>query len=88
MIPASSFGGLNHVTVANLNVGRRDVSFRGKARKYLLYRSITGHDPGCVKTVEAVVSAQEQNQTCGFGESFMRERQLVRINLATARSAG
>jgi hypothetical protein len=26
------------------------------------------NDPGCAKTLEAVVSAQQENQTCGLGE--------------------
>ena len=42
---------------------------------------------GCVKTREAVVSAQQENRTCGVGDSFMREPRSVRINLAPERSA-
>jgi hypothetical protein len=44
-------------------------------------------DLGCVKTLEAAVSAQQENRTCGFGESFMRQRRLSRINLAPERPA-
>jgi hypothetical protein len=31
-------------------------------------------DPGCVKTLPKVVSAQQKNRTCRLGESFMRKR--------------
>ncbi len=41
--------------------------------------------PGCVKTVGAVVRAQQKNQTCGLSESLVRERHSVRINLAPER---
>jgi len=44
-------------------------------------------DPGCVKTLEAVVSAQQKKRTRGLGESFMRERHSIRINLAPERPA-
>jgi hypothetical protein len=50
-------------------------------------RNRLGFDTGCVKTLEAVVSAQQQNRTCGLGESFMRKRHSLRINLAPERSA-
>jgi hypothetical protein len=43
--------------------------------------------PGRVKTMEAIVSAQQKNRTYGLGESFMRERHSVRINLAPERPA-
>jgi len=39
-------------------------------------------DPGCVKTLGAIVATQQKNRTGGRGESFMRERHAVRINLA------
>jgi hypothetical protein len=44
-------------------------------------------DPGCVKTLEPVITAQQKNRTCGFGDSLMRERHSVRINLAPERLA-
>jgi hypothetical protein len=42
----------------------------------------------CVKTLEAVASAQQKKRTCDPGESLMRERHSIRINLAPERSAG
>ena len=47
----------------------------------------TASDPGRVKTLEAAVVAQQKNSTPAFDESFMRERQFVRINLAFERPA-
>jgi hypothetical protein len=46
-----------------------------------------GVDRPCVKTLEAVVAAQQTNRSCEFGDSFMRQRRFVRINLAPKRSA-
>src|SRR4030095_6421902 len=42
-------------------------------------------DPGCVKTLEVIVSAQQQNQICGPGESFMR-RAALSLNQSCART--
>ena len=39
-------------------------------------------DPGCVKTLEAALVAQQRNRISTFCESFMRDRQFVRIILA------
>jgi hypothetical protein len=39
-------------------------------------------DLGCVKTLAAVVYAQQQNKRRDLDESFMRERCPARINLA------
>jgi hypothetical protein len=39
-------------------------------------------DPGCVKSLAAVVHAQQQNKMYEVGESFVREKCAVRINLA------
>jgi hypothetical protein len=55
---------------------------------YMLYLGFSAFDPGCVKTLEAVASTQQEKRTCDPGESFMRERHSVRINLAPERSAG
>src|SRR5260370_30567653 len=54
---------------------------------YMLYLGFSAFDPGCVKTLEAVASTQQEKRTCDPGESFMRERHSVRINLAPERSA-
>jgi hypothetical protein len=48
---------------------------------------MSASDPGCVKTREAVVSAQQENRTGGLGDSLMREQHSVRINLAPERPA-
>src|SRR5215510_7961617 len=45
------------------------------------------NDPGCVKTLEAFVGAQQKNRTCGLSESFMRGRHSVRIYLLPERPA-
>src|SRR5262249_28580125 len=45
------------------------------------------HDPGCVKTLEAFVGAQQKNRTCGLSESFMRGQHPVRIYLLPERPA-
>jgi hypothetical protein len=47
----------------------------------------SAHDPGCVKTREAIIGAQHKNQTCYLGKVFIRERHSVRINLAPERPA-
>jgi hypothetical protein len=44
-------------------------------------------DPGCVKTLEAFVGAQQKNRTCGLSESFMRGRHRVCIYLLPERPA-
>src|SRR5262245_61024034 len=41
----------------------------------------------CVKTLEVVVSVQQENRTCGVGDSFMCSRRRSRINLAPERPA-
>jgi hypothetical protein len=47
MIPASHFGGLNHVAAANLNGASAPfgMSASGQSGKHLLDQSITGFDP-------------------------------------------
>jgi hypothetical protein len=45
------------------------------------------NDPGCVKTLEAFVGAQQKNHTCGLSESFLRGRHPVRIYLLPERPA-
>jgi hypothetical protein len=47
MIPASHFGGLNHITVANLNAASAPIgmSASGQSGKHLFDQSITGFDP-------------------------------------------
>jgi hypothetical protein len=58
-----------------LRVGLRDFTIRLLSGVKL---SLRGHcqtsadDPGCVKTLKAVVDAQQKNRICGVGESFMR----------------
>ena len=47
----------------------------------------TACDPGCVKTLEAIGRLQQKNRACSAGESFMRERRPVFINLARERPA-
>ena len=42
-----------------------------------------GHDPGCVKTLAAVILAQQKQPNCGLEEPFMRDRDVERINLAS-----
>jgi len=44
-------------------------------------------DPGCVKTLGAVISAQQSNRTGAVGESIIRQRHFSRINLAPEWSA-
>jgi hypothetical protein len=46
---------------------------------------MTEFDPGCVKTLEAVVTAQQTNRTGDRGKSFIRERHPVCINLLPRR---
>jgi hypothetical protein len=48
MIPASRFGGLNHVAAANLNAASAPIgmSASGLSGKYLLDQSITEFHPG------------------------------------------
>jgi hypothetical protein len=41
-----------------------------------------------MKTLQAVVGSQQRNQARGDGESFIRERASLRINLALERPAG
>jgi hypothetical protein len=47
MIPASHFGGLNHVAPANLNAASAPIgmSASGRSGKHLLGQSIAGCDP-------------------------------------------
>jgi len=69
-----------------------DVKFEFCDPRFVSYRKRSGlspdvgvttePDPGCVKTLETVITAQQKNRTCGFGDSLMRERHSVRINLA------
>jgi hypothetical protein len=33
-------------------------------------------DPGCVKTLEAVIGTRQENRSCGLGDSFMRAQRL------------
>ena len=35
------------------------------------------NDPGCVKTLEAVVAAQQTNRSYEFDDSFMRQRRFI-----------
>jgi hypothetical protein len=44
-------------------------------------------DRGCVKTLKAVVGTQQENRSCGLGESSMRELRSIRINLAPRQRA-
>src|SRR5262249_38865756 len=53
----------------------------------MLTASLSAFDPGCVKTREAFVGAQQKNRTCGLGKSFMRGRHPVRIYLLPERPA-
>ena len=45
------------------------------------------NDPGCVKTLQAVVNAQHKNRACSLGESFMHHQRFARINVALERAA-
>src|SRR5262245_15749452 len=45
------------------------------------------NDPGCVKTREAFVGAQQKKRACVLSESFMRGRRPVRIYLLPERPA-
>src|SRR5262249_8635188 len=47
--------------------------------------STAASDPGCVKTLEAIVGAQQKNRTRGLNESFMRGRPSLCINLVPER---
>jgi hypothetical protein len=53
------------------------------SRRLLELFGTSADDPGCVKTLAAVVSAQQENRTGAVGESFMRQRYFSRINLAS-----
>jgi hypothetical protein len=37
------------------------------------------------KTLKAVVGTQQENRSCGLGESFMQQLRAIRINLAPGR---
>src|SRR5947207_8030033 len=46
----------------------------------------TSHfDPGCVKTLEAIVGAQQKNRSHSLDESFMRGRPSLCTNLVPER---
>src|SRR5262249_10348861 len=53
----------------------------------LASRAPSIHDPGCVKTREAFVGAQQKKRACALSESFMRARRPVRIYLLPERPA-
>ena len=36
---------------------------------------------GCVKTLEAVVAAQQTNRSCEFDDSFMRQRRFIKAEV-------
>src|SRR5438034_11516238 len=46
---------------------------------------MTESDPGCVKTLEAIVGAQQKNRSHGLDESFMRGRPSLCTNLVPER---
>src|SRR5260370_37791256 len=80
-LPTSGFG-----TFAKNELGERGSDF-GLITDAHWPGSTSLIDPGCVKTREAVVSAQQEDRTCGLGESLMREQHSVRINLVPERPA-
>jgi hypothetical protein len=59
----------------------------GQNGNLVLAVSFTGFDPAYVKTLKAVVNAQQKNRTCGLGESFMRDQHFARINVAPEQPA-
>jgi hypothetical protein len=63
------------------------VGSRLKSSRFPSLAGMAAYDPGCVKTLEAVASAQQKNRIWDLGESFVRERHSVRINLAPERAA-
>jgi hypothetical protein len=64
-----------------------EVRFRCRTGHTADITAMTGFDPGCVKTLEAFVGAQQKNRTCGLSESFMRGRHPVRTYLLPERPA-
>jgi hypothetical protein len=42
--------------------------------------------PGCMKTLEAIIRAQQENRECGLGDPLVRQRLPVRTNPAPERS--
>jgi hypothetical protein len=51
----------------------------------MLNASSSHFDPGCVKTLEAIVGGQQKNRDRGLDDSFMRGRHFLRINLVLER---
>src|SRR5436190_18650161 len=59
-------------------------ALRGKADMPNGQREVA-YDPGCVKTLEAIVGAQQRNRSHSLDESFMRGRPSLCTNLVPER---
>src|SRR5436305_12139822 len=57
----------------------------GTNAKCFHVRFVAALDPGCVKTLEAIVGAQQKNRSHSLDESFMRGRPSLCINLVPER---
>src|SRR5438094_6885746 len=64
---------------------RIDFPFRGKSGRAADITAMTESDPGCVKTLEAIVGAQQKNRSHSLDESFMRGRPSLCTNLVPER---
>jgi hypothetical protein len=81
------FHSLNHGFAARLNIRRRGAfwSLSVRERPHYAQAEFVGPDLGCVRTREAVVSAQQKKRPCGLDEP--RARAAFRLNQSCARPA-
>src|SRR5436305_15338628 len=57
----------------------------GTNAKCFHVRFVAALDPGCVKTLEAIIGAQQKNRSHSLDESFMRGRPSLCTNLVPER---